>query len=385
MSSLRARVPSAPRRARSLFTDSTSSAPGPEQLLEDAVDLRREPRTDLLQVKDARHLAVQPPLLNRHRVNRLDPATDLGCGQDAPSTGSMLCCHTTCGTAASLARTPLSTHGDNAFAPCVSRRLHAASTRSSTSEEANPTRGPVLAAPRVESFHDHLGERVGGRLRFEGRARNAARIRLQEFFSRAWYEPRARGLRPSTRARLATRSSAARAPVEVEIGCGKGAFLLEYARATPRCGTCSASRISALVASNRRAPRAHAVAERAGAMRRCRARHRPLRARRQRPSVPSLLPGPVVETAPPQAPPRAIGLRGRAAAHARARRHAAPRDRRTRVDSMPCSPSSRALRSRHAIESPVQLRSARPLTNFERKYRAEGRSLHYATATKPQR
>ena len=29
--------------------------------------------------------------------------------------------------------------------------------------------------------------------------------------------------------------------------------------------------------------------------------------------------------------------------------------------------------------------AGRPLTNFERKYRKEGRALHYATATKPRR
>src|SRR4029077_13481832 len=50
----------------------------PEQLLEHSVDLACEPRPDLLEVKHARHLAVQPPLVNRHRVNRLNPAADLG-------------------------------------------------------------------------------------------------------------------------------------------------------------------------------------------------------------------------------------------------------------------------------------------------------------------
>ena len=161
---------------------------------------------------------------------------------------------------------------------------------------------------------------------------------------------RARAFAPSTRARLDTRSSARRGAVEVEIGCGKGAFLVAYARVTPEVNLLGIENQPRWVrVGSERGSRATPLAEHARAVRGCGARHRTLRARRQRPSVPRLFPGSVVEASPPQAPPRGTPRHSPPSCCVRSS-PAAPFTSPPTYEraSMPCSPSSRGHRSRTA-------------------------------------
>jgi tRNA (guanine-N7-)-methyltransferase len=173
------------------------------------------------------------------------------------------------------------------------------------------------------------------------------------------------------------------APVEVEIGCGKGAFLLEYARATPqhnllgienqpRWSRWIAERLARTSLSNVRVLCADAALVIARFVRddSVRAYHlyfpdpwwkrRHHKRRLVRPDfavelLRTLEPGGTLHVAT---------------------------DVRERFDAM-LAELTQAPFSIRIETSPTP--AGRPLTNFERKYRAEGRLLHYVTATKPQR
>jgi tRNA (guanine-N7-)-methyltransferase len=173
------------------------------------------------------------------------------------------------------------------------------------------------------------------------------------------------------------------APVEVEIGCGKGAFLLEYARANPsrnllgienqpRWARWIARRLARMPVSNVRLLCADAALVVAHFVRDdsvlayhlyfpdpwWKRRHHKRRLLRSHFAVEllrTLEPGGTLH----------LGT-----------------DVRERFEAM-LAELARAPFSIRIETGPTP--AGRPLTNFERKYRAEGRLLHYATATKPRR
>ncbi|MET0153950.1 MAG: tRNA (guanosine(46)-N7)-methyltransferase TrmB [Candidatus Binatia bacterium] len=173
------------------------------------------------------------------------------------------------------------------------------------------------------------------------------------------------------------------AAVEVEIGSGKGAFLIEYARSNPQrnlLGIENQPRWSRWIAERlARAPQPNArllCADAALVIARfvrddsVRAYHLYFpdpwwkRRHHKRRLVQSDFAAELLRTLEPG------GVL-----------HLAT-DVRDRFDAMLCD----LTRASFVVRSePGPTPAGRPLTNFERKYRAEGRALHYATATKPRR
>jgi tRNA (guanine-N7-)-methyltransferase len=173
------------------------------------------------------------------------------------------------------------------------------------------------------------------------------------------------------------------APVEVEIGCGKGAFLLEYARVTPernllgienqpRWSRWIAERLARTPLPNMRVLCADAALVIARFVRddSVRAYHLYFpdpwwkRRHHKRRLVGPDFAAELLRTLEPGGT-----------------LHVAT-DVRARFDAM-LAELARAPFATRIENGPTPI--GRPLTNFERKYRTEGRILHYATATKSKR